>query len=66
MQDLYASLEGGMSYNPHVMGQPHPAWEDKGFWIYETPNVARLPKCRILYEIIPEPKVVNLWSARFP
>jgi hypothetical protein len=66
MIDLFDSLEGGLSFNPYSMGQPHPALNAKGLWVYSSPPLGRIPKLYALYEINEGQKAVALWAARFP
>lgn len=64
--DIFSSIEEGLGFRPQALGQPHPALNEKGLWVYVSPPIARLPKVYVLYEIVYETKTVHLWAARFP
>lgn len=64
--DLFDSLDQGLCFNPYALGNPHPALNEIGLWVYNTPPLARLPTVYVLYEIIPVIQVVKLWAVRFP
>jgi len=53
--------------NPRACGEPHPALEPEGrYWVYETPQIARLPRFFMLYEIDDTARRVTLHSIGFP
>ena len=59
--DLLASVEDGLAYNPYAVATSHPT---NGYWIYETPPIARLPKVRMLIEIDDDKKFAVLCGLR--
>lgn len=52
---------GAVERNPRALGQRHPAWESAEIWVYQSPNIARIPAFAILYEIDDAKGVVVLW-----
>lgn len=49
-----------LEFDPYRAGREHESLQN--FWVYETARMYGIPTAFVLYEIIPESRIVTLWS----
>lgn len=66
LEDLLASIESGLQFNPYAFGSRHPDYEETGLYVYNSPPIRRIPAVYILYDINEKTNEVRLWASHFP
>jgi hypothetical protein len=49
--DLLENLEASLCFDPYSVGERHPAFPNGKCWVWESPDIERLPKVVVLYTI---------------
>lgn len=63
--DLLQAIEDMYEYNPRMMGIQVNRISSAEIWVYYSPKQLRLPRARILAQVIEGEKEVILWHASF-
>ena len=63
LRDLLLAMLDELEFDPYRAGREHESLQN--FWVYETARMYGIPTAFVLYEIIPESRVVTLWSSMF-
>ena len=52
VREIIDAFDDSVKHDPYTSGEKHINWLERQIFVYESPSLVRLPKVRVLYEII--------------